>query len=71
MIKKFGQIDVPVGHTFNDGDTSYRAIMPRDCDLCYFSHIPFGRSVCPLLACMETERSDGKGVHFIKEGGEK
>lgn len=71
MINKFGQIDVPVGYTFNDGETSYRAIMPHDCALCHFNYVPFGHSACYILACNVVERLDGKGVHFIKEGGEK
>ena len=78
MINKDGQIEVPVGCSFNDGktsycaisdgDKSYRAIRPNSCDLCCFKDIP---KICVSLACIEEERSDNLGVHFIKEGGEK
>lgn len=70
MINKFGQIDVPVGCTFNDGNNSYRAIRPHDCAACFFNRYPFGHSACIFLACVGAERFDGLGVHFIKEGGE-
>lgn len=71
MINSFGQIEVPVGFTFNDGENTYRAIMPHDCSVCHFNYCPHGHYACNNFACMVTERSDGKGVHFIKEGGEK
>lgn len=68
MISKDGQIEVPVGYTFSDGDKSYRAIRPNSCDLCCFRD---SFKICFSIACMEEERSDNLGVHFIKEGGEK
>lgn len=70
MINKYGQIEVPVGYTFSDGDDSYRAIRPNSCDVCCFKSTPesYGYSVCIILACLDEERTDGKGVHFIKEG---
>lgn len=73
MINKDGQIEVPVGYTFSDGDKSYRAIRPNSCDLCCFKDTPKidGHCFCFSLACIEEERSDKLGVHFIKEGVEK
>ena len=68
MINKDGQIEVPVGYTFSDGDKSYRAIRPNSCDSCCFKDTP---NICGLLACIAEERSDNLCVHFIKEGGEK
>ena len=70
MINKDGLIEVPVGYTFSDGDKSYRAIRPKSCDLCCFKDTPYD-NVCIILACQYDERSDGMGVHFIKEGDEK
>lgn len=70
MINENGQIEVSVGCSFNDGKTSYCAIMPRKCELCCFNDTPYD-NVCIILACQDDERSDGKGVHFIREGGEK
>lgn len=73
MINQMGQIEVPVGFTLSDGDSSYIATMPRDCKLCAFRRIStpsaINLSPCIYLACAEGERSDGMGVHFIKEGG--
>lgn len=72
MINQMGQIEVPVGFTLSDGDNSYIAIRPRDCKLCAFRRIPskiIDLRPCMYLACAEGERSDGVGVHFIKEGG--
>ena len=71
MINDQGLIEVPVGKTFNDGDNSYRAIMPHCCAICAFFSIPFYARPCHYLACLRVERSDGMGVHFIKEGGDK
>lgn len=74
MINKDGQIEVPVGCTFSDGDNSYRAIMPNSCDVCCFNEASmgsYGYSVCLILVCSSEERADGKGIHFIKEGVEK
>lgn len=74
MINPMGQIEVPVGFTLSDGDNSYIAIRPRDCKLCAFRRISskvIDLRPCMYLACAEGERSDGFGVHFIKEGGEK
>lgn len=71
MINKLGQIEVPVGYTFSDGEISYRAIRPRDCELCCFFNAPHLHFTCEFLACMGDERSDGRGVHFIMEGGEE
>lgn len=70
MINKDGQIEVPVGYTFSDGDKSYRAISPKSCDSCCFKDAQYD-NVCIVLACQGGERSDGMGVHFIKEGFEK
>ena len=72
MINQMGQIEVPVGFTLSDGDNSYIAISPRDCKLCAFRRIPskvIYLRPCMYLACAEGERSDGVGIHFIKEGG--
>lgn len=72
MINQMGQIEVPVGFTLSDGDSSYIAIRPRVCKLCAFRHIPskiIDLRPCMYLACAEGERSDGVGIHFIKEGG--
>ena len=70
MINKDGQIEIPGGCTFNDGENTYYAVMQCACDLCCFNLEPYD-NVCIVLACMANERLDGKGVHFIKEGGEK
>lgn len=71
MINRYGQIEVPVGCTFNDGENTYRAITPHDCAVCHFNHGSYGRSSCKFLSCLAVERLDGNGVHFIREGGEK
>lgn len=70
MINKDGQIEVPVGCTFNDGENTYCAIMPHTCEVCCFNNVLYD-NVCIVLACMANERLDGNGVHFIREGGEK
>lgn len=70
MINKDGQIEVPVGCSFNDGKTSYCAFIPRICRFCCFYDSLYD-NVCMILACQDDERSDGEGVHFIKQGGEK
>lgn len=72
MINQMGQIEVPVGFTLSDGDNSYIAVRPRVCRLCAFRCISseiIDLRPCVYLACTEGERSDGVGVHFIKEGG--
>ena len=72
MINRMGQIEVPVGFTLSDDDNSYIAIGEFDCKLCAFRCIPspiIDLFPCMYLACAEGERSDGVGVHFIKEGG--
>lgn len=70
MINRMGQIEVPVGYSFNDGNNIYRAVTPRDCSVCHFKR-SVGHYPCYYLACYVNERSDGNGVHFIKLGGEE
>lgn len=64
MINGLGQIEVPVGYSFNDGNNIYRAVTPRDCRVCHFNR-SVGHYPCYYLACCVSERSDGKSVHFI------
>lgn len=73
MINKDGQIEVSVGYTISDGDNTYRAVRPNSCDICCFKDTPrsYGHCICLCLACIEEERSDNLGVHFIKEGVKK
>lgn len=70
MINEDGRIEVPVLGTFNDGENTYCAIMPRSCKVCCFNNVLYD-DVCIVLACMADERLDGNGVHFIREGGER
>lgn len=70
MINELGYIDVPVGKCFSDGDNTYIAIMPHACSICAFRYSRFKKIPCRYLACCDWERSDDRGVHFIKEGGE-
>lgn len=68
MINQMGQIEVPEGFILSDGDSSYIAVRPRDCSLCAFYRF-VGYTPCYCLACCASERSDGIGIHFVKEGG--
>lgn len=71
MINENGQIEVPVGSSFNDGNNIYRSVTPQDCRECAFNNIVVGHYPCFYVACCGPERSDGKGVHFKKLGGEE
>ena len=71
MINGVGMIEVPVGYSFNDGNNIYRAVTPHDCCVCALKDRWVGHYPCFYIACCGSERSDGKGVHFIKVGGEE
>lgn len=65
MITRKG-IEIPVGECLLDEKSTYMAIRPFDCGACAF----IGMDSCASIACMDYERTDGKGVHFIKLKGE-